>query len=121
MSSLKPQAEKIRECTIILNKITQDLGIWSENPSIKLLRKKMGEYWRSDAILMEDKIPLVGTNRYIVYRFPRLASQPVEITLRAGQVMHFQLPEDPAAAPAPGTRSETQSDPEYPSQTPSQD
>lgn len=92
----KPQAERISECMIILRKITEELEIPATNPSIQLLKKRMGDYWR-DGRLLEDRIPLVGSNRYILYRFPRWAHQIVEVTLRVGRITHSQLPSDLAA------------------------
>ena len=77
----KPQADRIRECMVILNKLVNDVGILATNPSIRLLKKRMGTYWR-DGKLQEDRIPLYGYDRTILYRFPRLAHQEVEVTLR---------------------------------------
>ena len=92
----KPQTERVQECITILRKITDDLEISVTNPSIRLLKKRMGTYWR-DGLLQEDKIPLVGSNRYILYRLPRWEHQIVEITLRAGPITHSALPSDLAA------------------------
>ena len=92
----KPQSDRVHECITILRKITDDLEIPATNPSIQLLKKRMGTYWR-DGALQEDRIPLVGSNRYILYRFPRWAHQIVEITLRAGPINHQALPSDLAA------------------------
>ena len=92
----KSQTDRVQECVTILRKITHDLEIPDTNPSIILLKKRMGAYWR-DGTLQEDRIPLVGSNRYILYRFPRWAHQIVEITLRAGTITHQALPSDLAA------------------------
>lgn len=92
----KPQTDRVHECITILRKITDDLEIPTTNPSIVLLKKRMGTYWR-DGALQEDRIPLVGSNRHILYRFPRWAHQIVEITLRAGPITHQALPSDLAA------------------------
>jgi hypothetical protein len=89
----KPQNDRVQECITILRKITDDLEIPATNPSIQLLKKRMGTYWR-DGALQEDRIPLVGSNRHILYRFPRWAHQIVEITLRAGPITHQALPPD---------------------------
>ena len=86
----KEQQERIRECMVILKKITDDLDIDTNNPSIRVLKKRMATYWR-DGALQEDKIPLIGSNRYILYKFPRWGHQIVEITLRAGPISHFHL------------------------------
>lgn len=96
MPTEKPQAERISECVAILRQISDDLQIPSENPSIRLLKKRMATYWREGG-LMEDRIPLVDSNRYILYRFPRWAHQIVEITMRVGRLTHSQLPSDLAA------------------------
>jgi hypothetical protein len=92
----KPQTDRVQECITILRKITDDLEIPHTNPSIRLLKKRMGVYWR-DGNLQEDRIPLVGSNRYIMYKFPRWAHQIVEITLRACPITHQALPSDLAA------------------------
>lgn len=92
----KPQSERIHECVTILRKMTDELEIPATNASIVLLKKRMGTYWR-DGNLQEDRIPLVGSNRYILYRLPRWAHQIVEITLRAGPITHQALPSDLAA------------------------
>lgn len=96
MPEPKPQSDRVAECVAILRKITEELSIPVDNPSIRLLKKRMAAYWH-DGRLMEDKIPLVDSNRYILYRFPRWAHQIVEITLRAGRITHSQLPSDLAA------------------------
>jgi len=41
---------------------------------------------------MEDRIPIQGTNRSFIYRFPRKADQYVEITLKADVLTHRELP-----------------------------
>jgi hypothetical protein len=92
----KPQNIRIHECVTILRKITDELEIPTDNPSVRLLKKRMGTYWR-DGALQEDRIPLVGSNRHILYRLPRWAHQIVEVTLRAGPITHQALPSDLAA------------------------
>ena len=87
----KPQADKIRECLTILKKLTEEVGIPATNPSIQLFKKRMADYWRTE-LTMEDRIPLVGSNRYILYKFPRWAHQDVEVVLRVGRITHSQLP-----------------------------
>jgi hypothetical protein len=71
----------------------------------------MMTYWR-DGKIQEDRIPLVGTNRFIIYKFPAWANQIVEITLRASplkKVFHKDLPTelqaelDAVPAPEPKT------------------
>lgn len=89
----KEQKDRVSECLAILTKITESLQISNTNPSIQLLKKRMVKYWH-DGKLQEDRIPLVGTNRYILYKFPQWSHQIVEITLRAGRIDHSALPEE---------------------------
>lgn len=77
----KTQADRVRECVVILKKLVDEVGILETNPSIRLLKKRMGTYWR-DGKLQEDRIPLYGYDRVILYRLPRFANQDVEVTLR---------------------------------------
>lgn len=86
----KPQADRIKECIVILRKLITELDIPAENPSIKLLTKRMADYWR-DGKCLEDRIPLVNSDRYILYRLPRWAHQIVEVTLRKGVILHTGL------------------------------
>lgn len=86
----KPQADRIKECIVILRKLITELDIPAENPSIKLLTKRMADYWR-DGKCLEDRIPLVNSDRYILYRLPRWTHQIVEVTLRKGHVLHTGL------------------------------
>jgi hypothetical protein len=92
----KPQSDRISECINILRQLTDDMKIPVTNPSIVLLKKRMGKYWR-DGALQEERIPLVGSNRYILYKLPRWSHQFVEITLRVGGITHQALPSDLAA------------------------
>lgn len=126
----KTQAERITECMTILRKMTGELGILASNPSIIVLKKRMAQYWR-DGKLYEDKLPLYGYDRYIVYRFPQWANQEVEVTLRVSKTKNMSIPPDleeeirvprpppppsyPEAAPPAQTNSETQSGPSHPS------
>ena len=130
----KTQAERITECMAILKKLTDEVGISATNPSIRVLKKRMAQYWR-DGKLYEDKLPLFGYDRVIIYRFPRWSHQEIEVTLRVSKVknQHFpsdleeelatnqpsatnqQPPSGPAAEPETGTNSATQSDPSHPS------
>jgi hypothetical protein len=110
----KPQAERISECIAILKRITEEVGIRAENPSIRLLKKRMATYWR-DGKLQEDKIPLYGYDRIILYRLPRWAHQEVEVTLRVSRVRHQSLPSDLLAELEAQTSSAAQSGPEHPS------
>lgn len=87
----KPQADRIRECMVILNKLVNEVGILATNPSIRLLKKRMGTYWR-DGKLQEDRMPLYGYDRVIMYRFPRLAHQEIEVTLRQIRAKRILFP-----------------------------
>ena len=116
MPEPKSQNDRVSECLAILKKITGDLGIDKQNPSILLLKKRMVTYWR-DGKIQEDRIPLVGTNRYIIYKFPAWSNQIVEITLRASlmkKVFHKALPAEMqaeldavASAPSPAPEPKT--------------
>ena len=90
----KPQKERVEECVLLLTQITGDphIRISEHNPSLVLLKRRMATYWR-EGRLMEDRIPIQGTNRSFVYRFPRWADQYVEITLKLDHHFHRQLPE----------------------------
>jgi hypothetical protein len=122
--TLKEKNDRISECLAILKKIINELQIDRNNPSILLLKKRMLTYWE-DGKLQEDRIPLLGSNRYILYRFPQWSHQIVEITLRAGRIHHERLspellaeltpqssvPPDHSEVAEDGTHSVTQSDP----------
>ena len=137
-------ADRIKECVIILKKITDELHISEENPSIRVFKKRMAQYWR-DGKVQDEKIPLIGYNRIILYKFPKWSHQEVEVTLRVHNIKHpslpadleeelrgpartaaavmYQAPEaptplpqpDPSANPVEQTNSVMQSDPVYPS------
>ncbi len=96
MSSREPKSatDRIQECILLLTQLRTDplIQISEQNPSLALLKKRMGTYWREGA-LMEDRIPIQGTNRSFVYRFPRWADQYVELTLRVDRRVHPELPE----------------------------
>ena len=89
----KPQADRVKECITILKKLTDDVGIDSNNPSIVVLKKRMGQYWR-DGKTQEDTLPLFGYDRMILYKLPKWAHQDVELTLRVSSVRHPPLPPD---------------------------
>ena len=109
----KPQ-ERVRECIVILKKITEELEIPTDHPSIRVLKARMSRYWE-DGKNQEERIPLVGSNRYILYRFPHWAHQQCEVTLRMGRITHQRLPSDLEAELAGQTSSEMQSDQVHPS------
>ncbi len=104
----KSQTDRIQECVLLLAQLRADphIRISEQNPSLMLLKRRMATYWR-DGRLMEDRIPIQGTNRSFIYRFPRKADQYVEITLKADALTHRELPanlraelmEDPVAIP----------------------
>jgi len=89
----KPVADRIKECITILKKITDELHISEENPTIRVFKKRMAQYWR-DGKAQDEKIPLIGYNRIILYKFPKWSHQQVEVTLRVHNVQHPSLPPD---------------------------
>lgn len=130
VKELKSQEKRIHECLVILKKLTDEVGIPATNPSIRTLKKRMGEYWR-DGKLQEDTLSLFGYNRMIVYKLPKWAHQEVELTLRINNIvprsypadlqaeidaaMHPPLPSDPVAEVAAQTNNASLSDPSHPS------
>ena len=110
----KPQADRIAECMTILKKLTEEVRIPATNPSIRVLKKRMAQYWR-DGLLQEEKLPVYGYDRVIHYRFPRWSHQFVEVTLKVSKVRHPQLPSDLEEELKAGMSSATQSDPSCPS------
>ena len=140
----KTQADRIREGLVVLRKITDDIGIDPNNPSIRVFKKRMSVYWR-DGKTQEDRLPLYGYDRVIIYKFPRWSHQEMEVTLRVSKIKNPILPpdlmaillepspspqsvaspcplmqnpqslSDPAATAADQTNSEKQSDPSHPS------
>jgi hypothetical protein len=107
-TGLKSQTDRVQECVLLLAQLRADphICISEQNPSLMLLKRRMATYWR-DGRLMEDRIPIQGTNRSFLYRFPRKADQYVEITLKADVLVHRELPanlqaelmEEPVAIP----------------------
>jgi len=89
----KPVADRVKECITILRKITDELHISEENPTIRVFKKRMAQYWR-DGKVQEEKIPLIGYNRIILYKFPKWSHQEVEVTLRVHNIQHPSLPPD---------------------------
>jgi hypothetical protein len=89
----KSQTDRVNECLAILSKLQHDIGVPADNISICVLKKRMKKYWH-DGRLQEDRIPLVGSDRYILYRFPRWADQIVEITLRKSAITFHSAPSD---------------------------
>ena len=89
----KGQKERVEECVLLLSQLRADpnIRLSEHNPSLALLKRRMATYWR-EGRLMEDRIPIQGTNRSFIYRFPRWADQYVEITLKADHHFHRELP-----------------------------
>lgn len=89
----KSQKERVEECVLLLSQLRADtnIRISEHNPSLALLKRRMAIYWR-EGRLMEDRIPIQGTNRSFIYRFPRWADQYVEITLKVDHYFHRELP-----------------------------
>jgi len=110
----KPQADRVKECITILKKLTDDVGIDVNNPSIVVLKRRMGQYWR-DGKTQEESLPLFGYDRMILYKLPKWSHQEVELTLRVSSVRHPPLPPD-LAEELEGRRSSVLlSDPSHPS------
>ena len=110
----KPPQERLRECNEILRKLIEEVNVPETNESVLLLKKRMAD-WVRDGRLQEDRIPLVKSDRYIIYRLPRWAHQQAEVTLRKGLITHYQLPSDLAAEALLGMSSEPPSDQAHPS------
>lgn len=89
----KSQTDRIQESLAILSKLQHDLEIPADNISIRVLKKRMAKYWR-DGLYQEDRIPLIGSDRYILYKFPRWAHQIVEITLRKARITFHSASSD---------------------------
>jgi hypothetical protein len=106
----KPQEERVSECLAVLKKLVDELGISSDNPSIKLFKKRMSDYWR-EGKYQNERIPLVGTNRYIMYEFPKWAHKKVEAMLHVAHVrLNFtELPSALAAELEAGKSNALQS------------
>jgi hypothetical protein len=101
----KDQSNRITECLKVLTKLESELKIPKSNPSIQLLRKRMATYWK-EGKTQEERIPLVNSNRNIVYKFPRWAHQEVEVLLRVSPLTFTELPAALAAELA--TQPETE-------------
>lgn len=110
----KPPQERLRECNEILRKLIEEIKVPETNESVLVLKKRMAD-WVRDGRLREDRIPLVKSDRYILYRLPRYTHQPAEVTLRKGLITHWQLPSDLAAEALAGMSSEPPSDQAHPS------
>jgi hypothetical protein len=99
----KSKQDRAKECVVVLDKIIRELELPSDNPSIQLFAKRMADYTRAESSrCIEDRIPLVGSDRYIVYRFPRWSHQIIEVVLRKGRIDHVSLPEEFAKEVADG-------------------
>jgi len=87
----KPQAVRVKECITILKKLTDEVGIYFNNPSIVVLKRRMGQYCR-DGKTQEDTLPLFGYYRMILYKLPKWSHQDVGLTLRVISIRHPPLP-----------------------------
>jgi len=111
----KPQADRVKECITILKKLTDEVGIDPTNPSIVVLKRRMGQYWR-DGKTQEDILPLFGYDRMILYKLPKWSHQDVELTLRVSSIRHPPLPPDLEAELEERRNNATRSGPSPPSQ-----
>lgn len=96
---LKPTKDRIVECVSLMKQLNEKYGIPLENPSIKLLNKRMVDYYKfyDDEVSIdnpiEGSIPLVSSNRTLFYRFPLRSDKFVEIWLKVDSGER-QYPED---------------------------
>lgn len=104
----KPKTRDARftECNAIIAKMIEELQIPEHNESVRLLNNRMSVYIDSGRFA-EDRIPLINSNRYIMYRFPKWEHEQVEVTLRVGLLTHYQLPPDLAAELDSSSRNAT--------------
>ena len=110
----KTAEARLHECNVILGKLVEQVKVPESNLSVVLLKKRMAR-WVQDGRLQEDRVPLVNSDRYIIYRLPKWANQQAEVTLRKSLIIHHQLPSDLMAEIEAGTSSVPQSDPAHPS------
>lgn len=108
-----PQA-RLHECNVILGKLIEQVKVPESNLSVIILKKRMAR-WVQDGRLQEDRIPLLNSDRVILYRLPKWAHQQAEVTLRKSLLTYHQLPADFLAEVEDGTSSALQSDPVHPS------
>jgi hypothetical protein len=102
----KSKQDRAKECVVVLHKIIKELELPADNPGIQLLAKRMADYAQAESCrCVEDRIPLVGSDRYIVYRFPRWSHQVIEVVLRKGRIEHAGLSAELAAEVAAGERA----------------
>lgn len=87
----KEREARFKECNAVLAKMIEELKIPEHNPSVRLLNARMSKYIDAGRYA-EDRIPLVNSDRYILYKFPKWAHEEVEVVLRVGRIMHMQLP-----------------------------
>ncbi len=110
----KTPQQRLYESNVILGKLIEEVKVPETNLSVILLKKRMGD-WVRDGRLREDRIPLVNSDRYILYRLPRWQHQQAEVTLRKGLLTHYQLPADLAAEASVEMNSVPPSGPSHPS------
>jgi hypothetical protein len=112
----KSKEDRIAECLMILKQLEGEYGVTKMNPSYELLSVRMMKYWETGRF-DQDRIPLVGSNRYILYKFPKWSHEIVEIILRVGRITHRGLPADLEAEACAGKSNVQKSDQAPPSQT----
>lgn len=105
---------RLHECNVILGKLIEQVKVPESNLSVILLKKRMAR-WVQDGRLQEDRIPLLNSDRTILYRLPKWAHQQAEVTLRKSLITHQQLPADLLAELEDGTSNVPQSGPAHPS------
>lgn len=110
----KSAEERLRECNVILGKLIEEVKVPETNPSVTILKKRMAA-WVQKGGLQEDRIPLLNSDRTILYRLPKWAHQQAELTLRKSLITHQRLHADLLAELEDGTSSAPQSDPAHPS------
>ena len=87
----KGREARFKECNAVLVKMIEEIKIPEHNPSVRLLNVRMSKYI-DEGRYAEDRIPLVNSDRYILYKFPKWAHEEVEVVLRVSRIMHAQLP-----------------------------
>lgn len=108
LKQVKEREARFAECNAVLVKLIEELKIPDRNDSIRLLNSRMTKYIDTGKYA-EDRIPLVNSNHYIMYRFPKWAHQQVEVVLRAGPLTHYQLPSNLVAELDTPSRNDSES------------
>ena len=84
---VKPREDRVAECLDLIKQLTERLGIPGDNPSMRVLRKRMANYWHTEVgtnspVSMDGTLPLISSNRTIHYKFPLLKHKHVELWLK---------------------------------------